>query len=803
MNLLGLLGGILFVGQGLFGPGLPAMVEQALRQRGIEIAVTDPAPDMPLTVAAEAVAAQIAADPPAALVILPEDPQAPGTAEAIARLAAAAAGARVLVVEGWPPLSAGADWRGRIAADLPAWQALAHAAAHPGEPVPELVPAAQALVQLADRGAGALDLPWGLYGPEGLANDRGRTLAAYAVFASLSGQSPEGLPPRLLRRWAARDGAVDVAMARAMQAAVQAAQAAHVLPAPPAPPPAAAADAATPVAVAAAAEPAVPAPALPGVLNPNLAFGLNGVADWTPQLPFLDLFKTARPWTGHLHGRWGGWGHAELAAGGWLDDNGWPRAIPPEVSALEAFILTDLPPDTADAAGRYRLTYAGQGRLSVGGRAQTVRSGPGEIWFDATPGEGVVAIRLEATDPADPIRDIRVVREDRIALYEAGRIFNPRWLERIRGVRLVRFMDWMGTNNAPHATLADLPRPDDYTWGWRGVPMETMVALANELHADAWFTVPHLADDALARRMAELAHAGLDPDLRAWVEYSNEVWNWQFGQTRWADQQARARWGREHAWLQFYALRAMEVATIWAEVFGRAAPDRLVRVITTHTGWLGLEQDMLHAPLWVAENPGVNRLPADGFDAYAVTGYFGGALGGDEKAPMVRRWLAASRAAAESAADGQGLTGAARDAWVEAHRFDTAVALAAAELRDGAESGDPGDSIVRLVAEVWPYHARVAAEHGLQLVMYEGGTHVVGLGAQVDDAELGAFFAHLNYTPEMGALYTQLLEGWRAVTDAPFNAFVDVSQASKWGSWGHMRHLADSSPRWTALTGPQ
>ena len=33
---------------------------------------------------------------------------------------------------------------------------------------------------------------------------------------------------------------------------------------------------------------------------------------------------TARAWTGHLRGQWGGWGQAELAAGGWLDAAGWP-----------------------------------------------------------------------------------------------------------------------------------------------------------------------------------------------------------------------------------------------------------------------------------------------------------------------------------------------------------------------------------------------------------------------------------------------------------------------------------------------
>ena len=51
----------------------------------------------------------------------------------------------------------------------------------------------------------------------------------------------------------------------------------------------------------------------------------------------------------------------------------------------------------------------------------------------------------------------------------------------------------------------------------------------------------------------------------------------------------------------------------------------------------------------------------------------------------------------------------------------------------------------------------------------------------------------------MAALYTDLLAGWDAAGGTLFNAFVDVAPASRWGSWGHLRHLEDSNPRWDAL----
>jgi hypothetical protein len=255
--------------------------------------------------------------------------------------------------------------------------------------------------------------------------------------------------------------------------------------------------------------------------------------------------------------------------------------------------------------------------------------------------------------------------------------------------------------------------------------------------------------------------------------------------------------------VQFYSVRAAEVAAIWAEEFGAAAADRLVRVIGVQTGWIGLEPDILDAPLWQAEAPGVNRPPAEAFDAYAVTGYFSGGLGSPGKAAMLRGWLEESRAAAEAEADRQRLTGTARERHVARHRFDLATRRAAAELRDGGVSGQAEDSLAHLLGEVLPHHAAVARTRGLELVMYEGGTHVVGLGELTADEALTAFFVHLNYSPEMGALYAELLSGWQALTPAPFNAFTDVQAPSRWGSWGALRHLGDDNPRWRALAAPQ
>lgn len=506
---------------------------------------------------------------------------------------------------------------------------------------------------------------------------------------------------------------------------------------------------------------------------PALGVGLNGIADWSTQAPFVNHMKSARQWVGHLPDQFGGWGQPELLAGGHLDADGWPIRIPDELVKIETLMLTDLPEDAELQAGVYRLTYEGTGKVDLAGTARPIKYGDNEIWFRFQPGEGFIGIVLNETDPdgvGDYVRNIAVVREDQIPLYEAGVVFNPEWIAQIEDTRLVRFMDWMFTNGSEISTWGQRPLAADYSFTRRGVPLDLMLQLANQIGADPWFNMPHTADDDYVRSFAQEVHKGLRPGLKAYMEYSNELWNFLFPQTHWTVAQARDRWGDagEQDWMQFAGMRAAEMARIWTDVFGDKAPDRLVRVVATHTDWPGLEFGLLNAPLAVKDGAAV---PHQYFDAYAVTGYFGHELGTDEGAPEILQWVAESQAA------GRG--------------YEGAVDKVALKLRR--------NSMNHLLNEAWPYQAKVAQDHNLDLLMYEGGTHIVGVANWTGDETLTEFFKHLNYTPEMAQLYQELLLGWNAVGGTVFNAFVDVAMPTQWGSWGALRHLADSNPRHDVL----
>ncbi|GAB4133053.1 MAG: hypothetical protein Fur0046_03410 [Cyanobacteria bacterium J069] len=517
-------------------------------------------------------------------------------------------------------------------------------------------------------------------------------------------------------------------------------------------------------------------------LQESLGIGLTSINDFSTQLPFLDLFKTARAWIPQTSRTWD---TRESVLQ--LDANGWPTHLPTATSGttytkLSTLLLRDIA--GAYRPGRYVVMYDGQGTLEYGFNATKLGSlskpGRDVIQVDNSKDAGIL-LSLTATDPqktGDYLRNIRVYHEDDLPLVEQGLIFNPTFQERIQSFGALRFMDWMKTNNSDQGEWRDRPQPTDASWAWKGASVETMVALANEMQVSPWFNMPHQATDEYIANFAAYVRDHLDPKLRVYVEFSNEVWNWQFSQAHYAQAQAEARWGKDvqGGWMQWYGMRTAEMAQIWKETFGEkgaggslAEPDRVVTVLATQTGWKGLETYALNTPAWVAEG---NEPAWKAVDAYAVTGYFGNNLGSPTHANTVRSWL--------SEPDGG---------------FEKAFQ----HLSAGGLLGTSKDSVKDTV-DLFNYHAAIAEQHDLQLVAYEGGQHIVGISGIENDAQLTQFFIELNRRPEMSALYQQLLDGWKAAGGTLFNHFVDIAKPSKWGSWGMMESLYQTdAPKYTAL----
>jgi hypothetical protein len=158
--------------------------------------------------------------------------------------------------------------------------------------------------------------------------------------------------------------------------------------------------------------------------------------------------------------------------------------------------------------------------------------------------------------------------------------FNPDFLKRLKNFNTIRFMDWMLTNGSEQKSWKDRPTTNYCNYTEHGVSVEVMADLCNRLGADAWFCIPHLADDDYIRQFAILVKKLLKPELKVYIEYSNEVWNSGFKQNHYAQQKAKELQipPLERPWEgagKFYAKRSVEIFKIWEDVFNK----QLVRII--------------------------------------------------------------------------------------------------------------------------------------------------------------------------------------------------------------------------------
>lgn len=503
------------------------------------------------------------------------------------------------------------------------------------------------------------------------------------------------------------------------------------------------------------------------VLNPSLGGGLCTPVDYSNEVPFIDVMKMSRPWIGHLPGQWGGVSEDAIARAQRPD--GHLTRMPEGADYLTTVTLLEMPAANVSLAGRYRLRYEGRGEFNVSGQ-RVVANGPGEVWVDYRPnGSAGIFIDVIAIDPAQGLRFRDMVHEKNLARHAAGAIFNPDFIEIVRDLRTIRFMDWQGTNNSRQVTWADAPKVSDYTYAWRGVPVEVMTALCNQIGADGWWCIPHLADDDYVAQLASRIEAGLDPRLRAKVQYSNEDWNAIFDQFHWLNAQSRARWPAANDYAggrQLASGRLVEIARIFRRAFA-GEDGRLQIVMGAHGADQWLTEEQLTASLWREwdrAHGGDGAQPAAAFDKLAVTGYFGYDVGDGATAARLNDIL---QTRGEAAAITAGIE---------------AMAASVEGMRDG-----------------WLANKALANKYGLDLVVYEGGSHANPRGMWQGNQAFRDLLAKVHMDARMGPIQYRLHQIWREIGGEDFCIYVPVFGWSEHGYWGHLQHLDDKSGRWDAV----
>lgn len=462
------------------------------------------------------------------------------------------------------------------------------------------------------------------------------------------------------------------------------------------------------------------------------------------ELVFVDVMKMSTPWyyTDEAKGS-GGRMHRKPHTTVPLDEHGWP--LPEEGRGVSKYMLRDL--DGHYPEGEYLCTWKGNGDIDFSGAAKVTKRGKNRLTVRVRASREGVCLLLDDVDTKKPVHDIRFLMP---GFEKASSAFNPLFVERLKPFGVIRFYTWMRPHQS-NGVWAERPTPeDDRQTSTRGVAVEYMVDLCNELGAHPWFTMPHTADDEYVRGFAEIVKERLDEKLSAYVEFSNEVWNSDFPQAQWAQQLAH----REGVPAPHITAReARRDWEIWHDVFGRDK-KRVIRVAA----------GQLH-------NPGIAKQMCDALDgevdAIAVGAYFGFRL---------------------------------QDEGFDQSTTAEQIVAAAQKMIDGL--------FLQKITQHKKLADRVAkqAGHPVPLIAYEGGQHIVArMNFNPADGRLGLSPQEVERAqdlPQMYEAYRSMMKQSHAAGLELLVAYYFVGPRNPSDTFGHLQYLdqpLDEAPKFRAL----
>ena len=331
-------------------------------------------------------------------------------------------------------------------------------------------------------------------------------------------------------------------------------------------------------------------------------------------------------------------------------------------------------------------------------------------------------------------------------------------------------MWWTNAINSSETDWANRPTESYVFWNDANhngaVPIEVEVALCNEIGADGWFNMPVLSTDDYVTQFATLVHSMLNSNLKAYVEYGNEIWNnGAFPSTLWTDLVAAGKAAFPSydstfgAAFYYGILRAVQDGATWKSVWGADA-GRVVRILAGQDSYTARNQFILNftAGMYGGDPTKFTGTAAQNADAFATAPYFGYPV---------------------------------PDTFTLDQLFT--------EMNSGGlvSGGYPGGMIKQTLDQAASDYS-VAQAAGLPLVAYEGGQTFVDYSHS--DTALQNLYAAANRDPRMGTAYTTFFNGWKNLGGTLFINFTDVSAYNQWGYWGVLENVMEtSSSRYDAL----
>ncbi|MBI3500512.1 MAG: T9SS type A sorting domain-containing protein [Bacteroidetes bacterium] len=333
---------------------------------------------------------------------------------------------------------------------------------------------------------------------------------------------------------------------------------------------------------------------------------------WSREVPFVDLMKTCL--------RWATLPTANVMDSIPQDADGYPLQIPYTVNGQPQTIQTRMiygqKPSVLYPSGTYVLLYDGTGTFSFTGdvTAATVTN-PGRILLTVVPSTQGIFMTIISSSASDHVRNVRVLMPGTEFTYQS-QPFNQKFLNYLAPFKVIRPMWWQLLWQSTEVKWSDRRKTTFYRQSSyfsetnkRGCAYEYIVKLCNMANKDLWLCVPHAADSDYVMNLAQMMRDSLNPNLKIYLEYSNELWN-STNTVAYPWVQANAPQSLNSA--QRIAYFYKKNFDIWQMVFGSQFSSRIVRVVGSQltTPWYG-QQEMAYL---------INN--GSGADALAPADYF-------------------------------------------------------------------------------------------------------------------------------------------------------------------------------------
>jgi len=458
----------------------------------------------------------------------------------------------------------------------------------------------------------------------------------------------------------------------------------------------------------------------------NIGVNTEELVYYGSEMPLKDLAKMTAPWD------------ADLPLD--IDTNGYIKSF--SINNRARTIITDDNWGRSEDDNKYVVLYDGEGKLDfIYNRPKVIKSKPGriEIEFQKHARYGLSEV---STNPANYLRNIRIIplqNEHDYTKTVTRKEFRDVW----RGVGVMRYLNNQNTNNSTEVEWND--RQKETTFGTKhGESLEDIIRTSNEMNNSPWLLVPHLASDDYFRKMAIYVRDHLNPNLKVYIEYTNEAWNFGFQQAQYLYKLSQKNGTSRQL---EYGLRAKKLFDVWSDVFG--GNDRLVRVIGTQ----------LYYP-WISEQ--IMKTPglAESTDALAVGYYIGHEFSGDELSKKVVNMT---------------------DDEVFDYLYNVSFPKAEKALKD---------------------QKKIADQYNLKLVAYEAGQHLLAGKKWREDTAVANRFIELNHSSKMYQLYINMYKLWNDIGGGLIVWFQTASKGSKWGNWGMLENTSQNpsdAPKYRAF----